>query len=43
MVYDMRKQSMAGMEMDYSKDTVYALSMEDKIMAGAFGCLRNYG
>ena len=34
---------MAGMEMDYSKDTVYVLLMEDKMVAGAFGCVRNYG
>ena len=43
MVYDARKQSMAGMEMDYSQDTVYVLSMEDKLVAGAFGRVRNYG
>ena len=31
---------MAWMETDYSKDT---LSMEDKMVAGAFGRARNYG
>ena len=34
---------MAGMEMDYSKDTVYVPSMEDKMVAGAFERVRNYG
>ena len=36
MVYEARKQSMAGI--DYSKHT---LSMEDKMAAGAFGRARN--
>ena len=41
MVSEPRKQSMAWMETDCSKH--YALSMEDKITAGAFGHAENYG
>ena len=39
MVSEPRKQSMAWMETDYSKATMYmyAFSMEDKMAAGAFG------
>ena len=41
MVYEERKQSMAWVEPDYSKHV--ALSMEDKMVAGAFGRAKNYG
>ena len=41
MVSEARKRSMAGMETDYS--FIYALMMEDKMAAGAFGRARNYG
>ena len=44
MVYEPRKQSMAWIETDYkyhSKDMHF--SMEDKMVAGAFGHARNYG
>ena len=40
MVSETRKQSMARMKTDYSKQ---AFSMEDKMAAGAFGHARNYG
>ena len=37
MVSEARKQTLAWMETDY------AFSMEDKMAAGAFGRVRNYG
>lgn len=40
MVYETRKQSMVGVETDYSK---YTHSMEDKMAAEAFGGAGNYG
>ena len=45
MVSEPRKQLMAWMEMDlYSKHIyMYTLSMEDKMVDGAFGHTRNYG
>ena len=42
MVDEARKQSIAWMEMDLILKT-YALSMEDKMAAGAFERARNYG
>ena len=41
MVYEARKQSMAWMENGLLK--TYALSIEDKLAAGAFGRDGNYG
>ena len=41
MVYEVRKLLMAWMESYYSE--AYALSMEDKMAARAFGRARNYG
>ena len=42
MAFETRKLSMAWMEHGLSLKR-YALSMEDKMVAGAFGCARNYG
>ena len=43
MVYEMRKQAMAWMEHGLQTSLKrHALSMEDKILAGAFGCATNY-
>ena len=42
MVSEPRKQSIARMETDYSEHATHALSMEDKMAAGAFGRTKNY-
>ena len=43
-VFEMRKQSMASMEHGLQTSlTRYALSMKDKMVAGAFGHAMNYG
>ena len=41
MVSELRKQLMAWMETDYSKHTNFR--WEKKMVAGAFGCAKDYG